>query len=276
MTIRLIINADDYGRTPDISRGIRDAHLRGMVTSSTAMMNMPAVVNEIKVALKETPNLGLGVHLVLTSGKPLLPADQLPSLTTSDGSFHKVDDLIKRVKNLNLDEVKAEWRAQVDAFVAAAVKKPTHLDSHHHSSYFTPGLFKSMLELAREYDVPIRLPIAHNTGKDIEGLPEELEPSLMKFGPRLLEEFQPRSPDAFFASFYDDYATRGEFVRLLGLFLPNGTFEIMCHPGYVDEAFARESGYAYQRQTELEILTDPAMRKEVERRGIQLISFAQL
>jgi len=50
----------------------------------------------------------------------------------------------------------------------------------------------------------------------------------------------------------------------------------MCHPGYVNEAFAKESSYAFQRQTELEILTDPAMRKEVERRGIQLISFAQL
>jgi chitin disaccharide deacetylase len=273
---RLIINADDYGRTPDISRGIRDAHLRGMVTSSTVMMNMPAAANEIKIALQETPNLGLGVHLVLTAGRPLLAASQIPSLTTSEGIFHKVDKLVSLVKNLNLEEVKAEWRAQVEAFVAAAGKKPTHLDSHHHSSYFTPGLFKSMLELAREFDAPIRLPIAHNTGKDIEGLPDELSPSLMEFGPRLLEEFQPRSPDAFFASFYDEYATRGEFLRILSHFLPNGTFEIMCHPGYVDEVFAKQSGYAYQRQTELEILTDPAMRKEVERRGIQLICFAQL
>jgi predicted glycoside hydrolase/deacetylase ChbG (UPF0249 family) len=276
MAPRLIINADDYGRTADISRGIRDAHLRGMVTSSTAMMNMSAATNEIKIALKETPDLGLGVHLVLTAGKPLLSAAQLPSLTTSDGAFHKVDDLVGLAKNINLDEVKAEWRAQVEAFVSVAGKKPTHLDSHHHSSYFTPGLFKAMLEMAREYDVPIRLPIAHNTGKNIEGLPEELSPSLMEFGPQLLEEFQPRSPDAFFASFYDEYATRGEFLRILSHFLPNGTFEIMCHPGYVDKAFAKESGYAYQRQTELGILTDPAMRKEVERRGIQLISFAQL
>jgi chitin disaccharide deacetylase len=276
MTIRLIINADDYGRTPDISRGIRDAHLRGLVTSSTAMMNMSPAANEIKIALEETPDLGLGVHLVLTAGKPLLPAAKLPSLTTSAGAFLKVDELVRLAKNLNLNEVKAEWHAQVEAFVAAAGKKPTHFDSHHHSSYFTPGLFKSMLELAHEYDVPIRLPVAHNTGKDIEGLPEELSPSLLEFGPQLLEEFQPRSPDAFFASFYDNYATRGEFLRILGLFLPNGTFEIMCHPGYVDETFAKESGYAYQRQTELEILTDPSMRKEVERRGIQLISFAQL
>jgi chitin disaccharide deacetylase len=99
---------------------------------------------------------------------------------------------------------------------------------------------------------------------------------MLEFAPQILEQFQPRSPEAFFASFYDENATRGEFVRILSSFLPNGTFEIMCHPGYVDEAFAKESSYAFQRQNELEILTDPAMRKEVERRGIQLISFAQL
>jgi predicted glycoside hydrolase/deacetylase ChbG (UPF0249 family) len=276
MTLRLIINADDYGRTPGISRGIRDAHLRGLVTSSTVMMNMPPAVNELKIAQKETPNLGLGVHLVLTAGKPLLPAGKIPSLSTSEGSFHKVDEFVKLAKALNLEEVRAEWSAQIEAFIVAAGKKPTHLDSHHHSSYFTPGLLQSMFELAREYDLPIRLPIAHNTGKNIEGLPEELTPSLSEFAPPLLEKFQPNSPDAFFASFYDDYATRREFLRILSNFLPNGTFEIMCHPGYADEVFAKESSYAFQRQAELEILTDPAMRKEIDRRGIQLISFAQL
>jgi predicted glycoside hydrolase/deacetylase ChbG (UPF0249 family) len=74
MTLRLIVNADDYGRTPGVSRGIREAHRRGIVTSTTCMMNMPAVVDDIALALEETPRLGLGVHLVLTSGRPLLPA----------------------------------------------------------------------------------------------------------------------------------------------------------------------------------------------------------
>jgi predicted glycoside hydrolase/deacetylase ChbG (UPF0249 family) len=276
LTLRLIINADDYGRTPEISRGIREAHLRGMVTSSTAMLNMPSTADDLKIALKETPNLGLGVHLVLTAGKPLLPAAKIPSLVTPAGNFHKLDQFVSLAPSLNLAEVKAEWRAQIEAFIAAAGKKPTHFDSHHHSSYFTPGLLQAMFELAREYDVPIRLPIAHGTAKSIDGLPEELIPPMLEFAPQLLEQFQPRSPDAFFASFYDTQATRGEFLRILSNFLPNGTFEIMSHPGYVDEALAKESGYAFQRQTELEILTDPVLRKEVERRGIQLISFAQL
>ena len=275
MPLRLIINADDYGRSPDISRGIRTAHLRGMVTSSTCMMNMPSVVDDIKIALKETPNLGLGVHLVLTAGHPLLPPAEVPTLTDTQGSFLKQEALIVRALNLDPAEVRAEWRAQVKAFIAAAGKKPTHLDSHHHASYFTPALLQNMLELADEYGLPVRLPLAHGQ-ENLSGLPDELAQEMADYAPQILERLQPRSPDAFFASFYDENATRGEFLRILSDLLPNGNFEIMCHPGYVDEAFAKQSGYAYQRQEELAILTDPAMRKEVEKRGIQLISFAQL
>jgi predicted glycoside hydrolase/deacetylase ChbG (UPF0249 family) len=274
--MRLIINADDYGRSPDISRGIREAHLRGIVTSSTCMMNMPSVVEDIKIAQRETPNLGLGVHLVLTAGRPLLPPAKVATLTDGNGNFLKVEALIVRALSIKPAEVLAEWRAQVQAFIAAAGQKPTHLDSHHHSSYFTPALLQNMLDLAAEYDLPVRLPIAHAKDPNIAGLPDELAEEMAEYAPRILEKLQPRSPDAFFASFYDENATQGEFVRILNSMLPNGSFEIMCHPGYVDEAFARQSGYAYQRQDELAILTDLAVRKEIEKRGIQLISFAQL
>ena len=276
MKTRLIINADDYGRSADISRGIRHAHLHGLVTSTTCMMNMPTVINDIKIALQETPRLGLGVHLVLTAGTPLLPGMMVPGLTRADGSFLKQEILISSAHAIDPIIVKDEWRAQIETFIAAARQKPTHLDSHHHSSYFTPGILKSMLELAREYDIPIRLPLAHGKDPYTAGIPEELVDAMAEFAPKILEEFQPRSPDAFFASFYDEQATRAEFMRILRLLLPNGCFEIMCHPGFVDEAFARQSGYAFQRQSELEVLTDPALRKEVNRLGIELISFAQL
>ncbi len=49
---QLIINSDDYGRTPDISRGIREAHLRGVVTSTTCMMNIPTTADDIAMALQ--------------------------------------------------------------------------------------------------------------------------------------------------------------------------------------------------------------------------------
>lgn len=276
MPARLIINSDDYGRAADISRGIRDAHLSGLVTSTTTMMNMPSAVEDVKFALQETPSLGMGVHLVLTAGKPLLPPEKLSSLVTPQGRFLSLAVFIERAAALDPAEAKIEWRAQIEKFIAAAGRKPTHLDSHHHSSYFTPGLFQAMLELAQEYGAPIRLPLAQLPAAALEGIPESLAAPMLEAAPRLLARFQPRSTDGFFATFYDKGATREELVRILDSLPESGTFELMCHPGYVDEAFARESAYAWQRQAEREILTDPRMRVEIEKRGIQRISFAQL
>ena len=281
LTTRLIINADDYGRSPGISRGIRHAHLHGIVTSTTCMMNMPAVMDELKIALQDTPHLGLGVHLVITTGKPLLRDSKIAGLTGPDGNFLNKSELIGRVQDLQPASIKAEWQAQIEAFIKVAGRKPSHLDSHHHSAYFTPALLTKLFELAREYDLPLRLPLAHSypaRGKNPEaaGIPEEMEEAMAEFAPQFLEQFQPRSPDAFFASFFGEQATRGELIKIMGHFLPNGTFEIMCHPGYVDEAFARESTYTFQREEELKILTDPAMRMEIQKRGIELISFEQL
>src|SRR5688572_13223757 len=150
---RLIINSDDYGRTPDISRGIREAHLRGVVTSTTCMMNIPTTASDVALALKETPELGMGVHLVLTMGGPIVTreAGRSASITDENGNFFKLNTFMERVSDFNVDEVKTEWHAQIEAFVKATGHKPTHLDSHHHSSYFTPELFRGMLELAMEY-----------------------------------------------------------------------------------------------------------------------------
>ena len=166
---RLIINSDDYGRTPDISRGIREAHLRGVVTSTTCMMNIPTTAEDIAIALKETPQLGMGVHLVLTMGRPLVTAAVGSSITDAQGNFFKYrQPFFERLPQFRIDDVKAEWRAQIEAFIQAANRKPTHLDSHHHSSYFSFELFSAMLELAKEYACAIRFPFTGDISKDLE------------------------------------------------------------------------------------------------------------
>jgi len=275
MAIRLIVNADDYGRSANISRGIRDAHSRGIVTSTTCMMNMSTVVEDIKTALGETPRLGLGVHLILTAGSPLLPAPQVSTLIQPNGAFLKLEELIARHAQLNGAEARAEWRAQIEKFIATAGRKPSHLDAHHHCTYFTPALFQSMLELAREYDLPIRLPVAREASTNLTGLPAELQASMLEYAPRLLEQFRPRRPDVFFASFYDERATREELFQILAG-LSDGVFEIMSHPGYSDPELIASSSYAVQRERELEILTSSAVLDEIKKRKIELISFGQL
>jgi hypothetical protein len=265
---RLIINSDDYGRTPNISRGIRDAHLRGVVTSTTCMMNIPSTAADIAIALKETPKLGMGVHLVLTMGRPLLPREATLSITDENGNFFKYTPFLEHLSSLNVDEVKAEWHSQVEAFMQASGRKPTHLDSHHHSSFFAPNLFRAMLELAKEYGCPIRFPFTEPVTNS-----ELIETA--KFAPELIQEFNPRRPDSFFVDFYDEGATYETFLNVINN-LQDGTTEIMCHAGYVDEAFANESIYNRQRERELKILTDPSIKEAIQANNIQLITFASL
>lgn len=267
MPKRLIINSDDYGRTPEISRGIRESHLRGVVTSTTCMMNIPTTAEDVALALAETPQMGMGVHLVLTMGRPIVRREGGSSITDENGNFFKYDAFIKHVPQMDMDEVKAEWQAQIEAFIKAAGRKPTHIDSHHHSSYFAPQLFRRMLELAQQYDCAIRFPFTDQISSEVE--------ETFKQVPNLIEEFNPRRPDSFLVDFYDEQATHEELLRLINN-LREGTTEIMCHPGYVDEAFANESVYNFQRERELKILTDPSIKEAIQTNGIELITFAEL
>jgi chitin disaccharide deacetylase len=267
MPKHLIINSDDYGRTPEISRGIREAHLRGVVTSTTCMMNIPTTAADVALALAETPQLGMGVHLVLTMGRPIVTREAGSSITDENGNFFKYTPFIEHVPQMDMDEVKAEWQAQIEAFINATGRKPTHIDSHHHSSYFAPQLFRRMLELAQQYDCAIRFPFTDQISSELE--------ETYKHVPNLIGEFNPRRPDSFLVDFYDEQATHEELLRLINN-LGDGTTEIMCHPGYVDEAFANESVYNFQRERELKILTDPTIKEAIETNGIKLITFAAI
>lgn len=264
---QLIINSDDYGRTPDISRGIREAHLKGVVTSTTCMMNIPTTAADVAIALKETPQLAMGVHLVLTMGRPIITREAGSSITDENGNFFKYVPFVEHVPQMDMEEIKAEWRAQIEAFIKAAGRKPTHLDSHHHSSYFAPQLFRGMLELAKEYDCAIRFPFTNDISSELQ--------ETHKHVPELIEEFNPRRPETFLVDFYDERANREELLRLIDS-VSDGTTEIMCHPGYVDDALAKESVYNFQRERELKILTDPSIKEAIEANGIELITFAEL
>ncbi len=272
---KLIVNADDYGLTPAVSKAIRHAHLHGIVTSTTCMMNIPYPTTEIGNAIRETPRLGLGVHLVLTAQKPLLPAKQVPSLVDENGKFLKIYKLIEKLPALDIQQVKAEWRAQIETFISVSERKPTHLDSHHHSSYFSPELLKAMLELAGEFECAIRLPVLNKSDWTITGLPEEVTLSMQKVIGSLINEFQPASPEHFSVEFYDEMATSESLNHILNS-LRDGTSEIMSHPGYNDAELLGVSGYNYQRETELRVLIDAQTLAAVERHRIQLVNFGSL
>lgn len=271
MEKRLIVNADDYGHTPGVSAGIRQAHLRGIVTSTSVMMNRPDAVEGIKTALKECPRLGMGVHLVITSGKPLLPADRVPGLVDAAGLFHKLSETASHIAGLHLEEVEAEWRAQIAAFVQTARCQPDHLDSHHHISYYTPALFALMLKLAQETGCALRVPFGVEDTIFQEG---EASPHISSLMQSTLGYAQ-----MFYDSFYDEGVTLENLRSILGNLSndqDHGTFEIMCHPALVDEDLRRVSVYNDRRADELNLLQHPQIISFIKEKVIHLIRFSDL
>ena len=124
--------------------------------------------------------------------------------------------------------------------------------------------------------MPVRLPIPQGSdATGLSGIPDPLVGPMLEYAPRLLQQFQPRHPDAFIAAFYDDTATKADLLRILAS-LGEGTFELMCHPGYSDPDLIASSAYAAQRDRELAILTDAEIIAEIKKRKIELINFAQL
>jgi predicted glycoside hydrolase/deacetylase ChbG (UPF0249 family) len=274
MSIRLIVNADDYGRDDEVSRGIRHSHLHGIVTSTTAMMNMPACDANLRLAGQETPRLVLGVHLVLTSGKPILNKEAVPTLVDEQGAFLRPGPLRANLARINPAEVHAEWRAQIEKYIRVVGHSPSHLDSHHHSSYYSGGLFRIMLILAQEYDCAIRLPGHYIKGKEIK-LDDELNEWITGITMPAVEEFHPRTPHRFIGTFYDDQVSKPVLLDILQ-HLGDEDTEIMCHPGYAGEQLIVSSIYNVQREREVEILTDPEVKRLIQERQVSLISFADL
>jgi len=261
MKKQLIVNADDYGRSPSVSAGIRQAHLQGIVTSTTVMINFPNVTEALRTAATECPLLEIGVHLCLTTGRTVLPPEQIPSLVGSDGGFVPQYPPPDFLESMDPAEAKHEMRAQIKATLATGIAV-SHLDSHHHTIYRHPSLLQVAVELAREYQLPMRMPVPPESFDDSEHV-MELETSQ-----ELIASV--RHPDNFISSFYDHDATLEHLLSILDE-LPAGLSELMCHPGYTGPAL--DSVYNVQREREIEILCHPAVKDKIAELGIELVNF---
>ncbi len=281
MSKRLIVNADDLGLSPGVNRGISEAHTRGIVTSTTVMINLPDAPAGLEMVAEHAFDLGVGLHLNLTHGQPVSPPDTVRSLVDDAGRFYPIRQWPAVYAQFNAEEMARELRAQVYRFIELTGHPPDHLDSHHGVTSLHPFAMRAMLDLAAEYNIPIRNPGAslppeqamHAVQSFFPGAPESAARAVYE---RLLavwaEGPQPRHPEHMCGEFYDDGATLGDLLVILTNLEPGAT-EIMCHPGY---AGGLTEGYAAQREIELAALTHPSVREVVVSEQIKLISFAAL
>lgn len=247
---RIVVNADDYGRTAGICDGTLAAHREGIVTSATAMVLEPAAAEGIRRARVDLPALDIGLHVVLTGGgRPALPAERVASLAPGGRFARNADALPPR---LDREQVAREIEAQIALFERMAGAPPSHLDSHHHSALH-PDVEPAFAEAARRRGLPVRASSA------------EARARLRRAGLR--------TPDKFLDGFFGAGATI-ENLRAILETLPEGTSELMCHPGFPDEALLRDSTYAADRGREVEILRAPELRALLARLGVERVPFA--
>ncbi len=282
MTKRLIVNADDFGRTPGVTQGILRAHQEGIVTSTTALMNMPGAANALLKAKAECPRLGLGVHLVFTSGRPLLPPEWVSSLVDKHGYFLSQDTLLADPQWPNLAELKSELKAQIKTFENAVGRLPDHIDAHHFA-HMLPRFFEVYLELAQEFNLPARLPFPRNEQQLAVYPPNSLSAfsasefeAVVRQDWELLEKYPARSTGYFEQRFFGDEALTLTHLQHLLDGLPDGDSELLTHPGLADETLVKESHYNTHREKELELVCAPAIKQHITDLNIQLITFADL
>ncbi len=273
MTRVLILNADDYGRTPEVSRGIRHAHLHGLVTTTTVMINIPTATSDVRVALAETPSLGLGVHLNLTYGTPTAPSDRVSSLIGEDGFFLSRDHLLSKLDAVQIEHIEIEWRTQIDSFLQAGATLD-HLDSHHHIGALSEKTWQIHLDLCQEYNCATRPPFPVDISeKEISLIyPQKSVEFASSEANAIMERHGILSVDNFYASFFGESASLKHALDLLSN-LPDGVSELMCHPGYSDDELQSTSGYHETRDLEREILTSAALQDCVEKHSIMLRTY---
>jgi hypothetical protein len=268
MTRTLIVNADDFGRTRGVSAGIVHAHLHGLVSTATAMVNLPGALDDVAQAARQAPALGLGVHLNLTHGRPVADAADVPSLVTPGGSFYTPDELQASGHRPLAVHVEREWRAQIYAFLATGATLD-HLDSHHHAALFAPDLWQLCLTLAAEHGCGVRPPSPRELSDDVlfTRFPREAWRFATGEAWRTLAARGIPAPDRLVTRFFGQRARLATLLAILES-IPHGITELMCHPGWPDAALLSGSGYAWERQAELEALTASRSIRMASRCGI--------
>ena len=271
----LIVNADDYGLTPGVSAGIRYAHTHGLVTSTSVLVTQPTIAEEIQMATSETPNLGLGLHLNLTSGKPIQDCRKIRTLLNETGNFYRPSELESKLEILDPSEVDAEWQAQLERFQNLVNSSPDHIDSHHYISYRTPWLFQIMIKLAADIRCPVRMPFSYLATTRMGEMPFRTTGSMIIQAPRILRRYQVSSSAHCITAFYGPHAT-DKALRNILLRLEPGVTELVCHPGFNNLELMKKSSYHQNRQEELTLLTDNKALSIISERNIRLISWKVL
>ncbi len=274
------MNADDFGLTAGVNRAIVELHRAGVLSSATLMARAAATEEAIELA-RTTPSLGVGCHVVLVDGEPVLPSRELPTLVDPrTGRFYRtLGEFLKRLLSgrIRAVEIEAEAAAQIAVLHSRSVAL-THIDTHKHTHMF-PAVLRPVLRAAKAAGIhAVRNPFEPAWSlRATPGAPwirrtqvtllRWLEPAFRRI---VAEEGFTTTNGAIgvLATGTLDAAT----VACLLSALPEGIFELVAHPGYNDAALAQaHTRLLASRETERN-----ALQALKQFPALELISFAAL
>jgi hopanoid biosynthesis associated protein HpnK len=279
MTRKVIINADDFGLCQGVNDAVARAHTEGLLTSTTLMVNMPCADQAVELA-KSLPNLGVGVHLNLTEGRPV---SENSNLCNSQGGFASSAErlcLLSIFSKKVRAAIKTELSAQVEWLINKGIK-PTHLDSHKHIHTF-PSIFPIILELARRYNVTaIRLPLERQRFTKAHWPPPARKGLIKSHIIRNMARINRlQNAGLFKTSEFLGIAHTGridvDFLKAAFLYNSAPVVEIMTHPGFAEGLGQSSSRLVEQRLIELQALCSEQAKFYLSKAEIELVNYGQL
>lgn len=294
--LHLVINGDDFGYSETINAAIIRCHVEGILTSTTLLVNQPATRAAIRLA-HDYPNLGVGWHVNLTEGGPVLPPHMVPTLTDRRGLFRPIGAQIGGLLNgqCSVVEVERELRAQLAILLDAGIQ-PTHVDGHLHAHAF-PRVFQIVLRIMAEHQIrALRSPVLgawlppQRAGAPVKNPSGALKPgsplaslrgSRQLFGfagwltPRL-EWSRLRQLRQAGIVYADHLFDASHFLAVpdpaaaltAAVTADEGIAEIMAHPAWNRDA---SRGAA-----EVALLTDPRLRAALDEQGVRRVYYREL
>jgi chitin disaccharide deacetylase len=277
---QLIVNADDLGLTSGVNRGVLRAFRDGIVTSASLLVTGNAFEDAVALALKN-PELDVGLHLALVEERAALDPGTLPTLVDETRRLPRNSTEFMRralLTRISWDEVEREIAAQIARFQTTGLRL-THLDSHQHLHMFPP-VFEIVRRLTRGMDnVWIRNPAGpwrKSPGIRTKRWVQQVGLNLTCLSVRAFHGSSlPQMPDGMYGFEVSGCLTRRPLEQILRK-LPEGVYELICHPGEEDaDTRTRYSHWGYRWTEELQALTAPETQVVLKEHGITLTSFAR-
>ncbi len=261
MTAPVILNADDYGMTRGISRGILELAEAGRLSATSAMVNMPHWPEMAAAAVALRDRFAIGLHLNLTFGTPL---GAMPKLAPT-GALPPPDRVVGRAVSRAVDgqEVAGEIQRQLDAFEAAAGVAPDFVDGHHHV-HVLPGIREALVDVLKRR-FPGGGPLVRDPADTVGAIlrrrvvaGKALTAGMLAFGFRQAVEAAGFATNRGFSGYSTfgslPYATEFEAF----LVAPGTRPMIMCHPGLADDELMGADEIAARRPEEHAFLAQRA------------------